>query len=139
VDSSTVRSEVMSVYSRFIAGQNAHDRAAVSEVLLESNDFVWVQDGGKSVWGYEQALQAFQQEWKGTWRLDPQLQQVRIVTQSGDVAVLVTPLVFTAGDAGQLASTIPVRWSGVFVRTKSGWRISSIFITPFRDWRAPGS
>jgi ketosteroid isomerase-like protein len=131
-----LQSEVMAVYSRFIAAQNAHDRAAVSQVLLESNDFVWVQDGGTSVWGYKAALAAFEQEWKGTWKLDPQLKQVRIASPAPDVALLVTPLVFTAGNPGQSAATIPVRWGGVFVRTKSGWRISSIFITPFRDWRA---
>src|SRR5437016_12859631 len=35
------QAEVLTVYTRFIAGQNAHDRAAVSDVLLNSNDFVW--------------------------------------------------------------------------------------------------
>jgi hypothetical protein len=51
--------------------------------------------------------------------------------------VLITPLLFTEGDPGKNPSTIPIRWGGVFVKTKSGWRISSIFITPFESWRAP--
>src|SRR5882762_2249202 len=36
----TAQTEIMAVYTRFIAGQNAHDRAVVSEVLLDSRDFV---------------------------------------------------------------------------------------------------
>ena len=131
------QSEVMAVYTRFIAGQNAHDRAVVSEVLLDSRDFVWAQYGGNSIWGYKEAMEAFEEAWKGTWKLDPQMQELRIASVSPGVAVLITPLLSTEGDPGKNPSTIPIRWSGVFVKTKSGWRISSIFITPFESWRAP--
>ena len=129
--------EVMAVYTRFIAGQNAHDRAVVSEVLLDSNDFVWAQYGGNSIWGYKEALEAFEEAWKGTWKLDPQMQEPRIASVSPGVAVLITPLLSTEGDPGKNPSTIPIRWAGVFVKTKSGWRIASIFMTPFESWRAP--
>lgn len=131
------QTEVMAVYTRFIAGQNAHDRAVVSEVLLDSKDFVWAQYGGNSIWGYKEAMEAFEEAWKGTWKLDPQMQELRIASVSSGVAVLITPLLSTEGDPGKNPSTIPIRWGGVFVKTKSGWRISSIFMTPFESWRAP--
>ena len=133
----SAQTEVMAVYTRFIAGQNAHDRAVVSEVLLDSKDFVWAQYGGNSIWGYKEAMEAFEEAWKGTWKLDPQMQELRIASVSPGVAVLITPLLSTGGDPGKNPSTIPVRWGGVFVKTKSGWRIASIFITPFESWRAP--
>jgi hypothetical protein len=129
--------EVMAVYTRFIAGQNAHDRAVVSEVLLDSKDFVWAQYSGNSIWGYKEAMEAFEEAWKGTWKLDPQMQEPRIASVSPGVAVLITPLLSTEGDPGKNPSTIPIRWVGVFVKTKSGWRIASIFMTPFESWRAP--
>jgi hypothetical protein len=129
----SLQSEVMAVYSRFIAGQNAHDRAVVSEVLLDSKDFVWAQYGGGSIWGHKEAMEAFAEDWKGTWRLEPQLKELRIASIAPDAAVLITPLLFTAGDPGKEPSTVSIRWGGVFVKTKSGWRIASIFITP----RAP--
>jgi hypothetical protein len=129
--------EVMAVYGRYIAGQNAHDRAVVSEVLLDSKDFVWAQYGGNSIWGYEEAMEAFEEAWKGTWKLDPQMQELHIASVSPGVAVLITPLLSTVGDPGKIPATIPIRWGGVFVKTKSGWRIASIFITPFESWRAP--
>jgi hypothetical protein len=128
--------EVMAVFTRYIAGQNAHDRAVVSELLLESKDFVWAQYGGKSIWGYKEALEAFEEAWKGIWKFDPQTEELRIASVSPGVAVLITPLLSTVGGPGTNPSTIPIRWGGVFVKTKSGWRIASIFITPFESWRA---
>lgn len=136
VDGDT-QTQIMAVYSRFIAGQNDHDRAAVSEVLLDSKDFVWAQYSGNSIWGHKEAMEAFEDEWKGIWKLDPQLKELRIASALPGVAVLITPLLFTEGKPGENSSTVPTRWAGVFVKTKSGWRIASIFITPFKDWRAP--
>ena len=133
----TMQAEIMAVYARFIAAQNSHDRAVVSDVLLDSKDFVWAQMGGSSLWGHKEAMDAFQEQWKGTWALDPQLKEVRIATVAPNVAVLITPLLFTQADPGERPSTVPVRWSGVFVKTSSGWHISSIFITPFKSWKAP--
>ncbi len=130
-----MQTEILAVYARFIAGQNAHDRAAVADVLLDSRDFVWAPLGGTSLWGHKEALDAFQEQWKGTWTLDPQLQEVRIASVAPNVAVLITPLLFTQGDPGEKPSTAPIRWGGVFVKTPSGWHISSIFITPFKGWQ----
>jgi len=135
----TVQTEVMAVYTRFIAGQNAHNRAVVSEILLDSKDFVLGQYRGNSIWGYQEAMEAFEESWKGTWRLDPQMAELRIASVSAGVAVLITPLLFSEDDLSKNPSTITVRWGGVFVKTKTGWRIASIFITPFESWRAPKS
>ena len=129
--------EVLEVYQRLIAAENAHDRAGVAAVLLDSKDFVWGRYGGDSLFGYTPALDALQREWKGVWRVDPQLQEVRITSPSPGVVVLVAPLLFTEAAPGASPSMVTIRWAGVFVNTKAGWRIASIFVTPFRDWRAP--
>ena len=136
--SGSTRSEVMDVFTSFIAAQNAHDRGAVGAVLLDSGDFVWAQYGGASVWGHKQALDAFEHEWRGIWRLDPQVAEARVTSPGPDVAVLITPVLFTQAAPGASPSMVPIRWGGVFVRTPAGWRIASIFITPFKEWRAPG-
>jgi len=136
--SASTRSEVMAVFTSFIAAQNAHDRGGAGAVLLDSGDFVWAQYGGASVWGYKQALDALEHEWRGVWRLDPQVAEARVTSPGPDVAVLITPLLFTQAAPGASPSMVPIRWGGVFVRTPAGWRIASIFITPFKEWRAPG-
>jgi hypothetical protein len=131
-----VLTAVMAVYARFVAAQNAHDRIAVSEVLLDSKDFLWARSGGDAVWGYEEALAAFEQAWKGSWKLDPQSQDVRVASPSPGVAVLVAPLRLREGDPGQSPSTVTIRWSGLFLKTNSGWRIASIFTAPLTGSRA---
>jgi len=109
-----VQTEVKSVFARFIAGQNARDRGVVSDLLLDSKDFVWVQYGGNSVWGHKEAMEAFLDAWKGTWKLDPQLNEMRVGNASPGIAVLITPIIFTHGVAGGKPSTVPIRWGGVF-------------------------
>lgn len=126
----------MGVFARFILAQNARDSAALAEVLLDSKDFLWVRDDGGPVWGYQEALAAFEQAWKGAWRLDPQAQGSRVADLSSGVRVLVTPLLLTSGTARRDPPARRLRWSGVFVRTDSGWRIASIFVTPLADPRA---
>jgi Domain of unknown function (DUF4440) len=133
---SSPETEVTALFARFIAAQNAHDRAVVSEIVLDSKDFVWGQSGGGSLWGHDQAMQAFEHAWKGSWKLEPQLEELRAASIAPDAAVLVTPLLFTSGNPGEEPATVPLRWSAVFVKTRSGWRIASIFTTPFKAWRA---
>jgi hypothetical protein len=81
-------------------------------------------------------MAAFQKEWKASWHLNPQLSELRIATVAPGVALLITPLLYTFGDPGEKPTTLPVRWGGVFVKTATGWRIASIFITPFPSWHA---
>jgi ketosteroid isomerase-like protein len=130
---------VTAAFTRFIAAQNARDRAGVSQLLLDSKEFVLGQSAGHSVWGYKESLDAFEAEWKGTWILDPQTRELHIARASPGVCLLVTPVLFTEGPAGKTPSTVSIRWSGVFLKTPSGWRIASILVTPFPGWRAaPG-
>ena len=129
----TAQADLKAVYAHFIEGQNAHDPAMVSGTLLDSQDFVWAQSGGTTIWGRAKAMEAFQDDWKGTWKLEPQIQELRLASIAPGVAILITPALFTQGAAGEVAAAIPIRWGGVFVKTPAGWRISSIFITPFKN------
>jgi len=130
----TTQAEVKAAFARFIAGQNAHDESIVSDVLVNSKGFVWAQYGGNSIWGFNEAMAAFKTAWKGSWHLDPKLDELRITSIAPGVAVLITPQLYTDGDPGEKPYTLPVRWGGVFVKTARGWCISSIFITPYPGW-----
>jgi hypothetical protein len=33
-----------------------------------------------SIWGFDEAMAAFKKVWRGTWRLDTQLSELRIAT-----------------------------------------------------------
>jgi hypothetical protein len=129
-----MQSEVKAAFSRFVAGQNSRDASVVSAVLLKSRDFVWAQGGGNSIWGFDEAMAAWRSAWKGSWHLELQLNELRITRIASGVSLLITPLLLTEGDPDEQPSTDPVRWAGVFVKTASGWRISSLIITPYPDW-----
>ena len=130
-------SDVMAVYDRFIAGQNARDRAAISELLLNSHDFVWTEAGRTPVWGREAALDAFERDWKDMGKLEPQAREMRVAEVSPGVALLVTPLRVTGTATSEGVGAVPLTWSGVFVKTKAGWRIASIFTAPLATTRTP--
>jgi SnoaL-like domain len=129
-----MQAEVKAAFARFVAGQNARDPSALSDVLVRSEDFVWAQSGGQSIWGFDPAMAAYKRAWKGDWHLDPQIKELRISRIAPGVALLVTPPLLTVADPGEPSSPEPVRWAGVFVKTASGWRLSSLFITPYPDW-----
>lgn len=129
-----MQTQVRAVFLRFVAGQNAHDRSAVSDVLVKSADFVWAQGGGQSIWGFDQAMKEWKAVWNGGWHLEPQLTELRIARVAPGISLLITPVLITSGDPGEQPSTDPIRWAGVFVRTASGWRISSLIVTPYPDW-----
>jgi hypothetical protein len=131
---SALQAQVKAAFARFVAGQNSHDPSVVSGVLVHSSGFVWAQYGGQSIWGFDQAMAAWKRNWNDSWKLDPQLEELRITRVAPGVALLITPLLLSSADPGEQASTDPVRWGGIFVKTASGWRIASIFITPYPNW-----
>jgi hypothetical protein len=134
---SEMQQGVKAAFRRFISSQNEHDPSVLSNVLLESRDFVWAQGGGQSIWGFNEAMAAWKSAWKGTWHLEPQLNALRIVRVTSDVALLVTPLLLTSADPGEQPSTDPIRWAGVFVKTAAGWRLSSLIVTPYPGFAKP--
>ncbi|HET9390752.1 MAG TPA: hypothetical protein VFO44_13970 [Steroidobacteraceae bacterium] len=129
--------EVMAVYTRFVAGENAHDRAVVSELLLDSKDLVWAGPDGGTVWGHQEALDALERQWQGAWKLEPLPGVPRIASVSAGVSVVVSPMRLTQGSASSASTS--VRWGGVFVKTRAGWRISSVFISPSKESGATAS
>ncbi|HEY3786282.1 MAG TPA: nuclear transport factor 2 family protein [Steroidobacteraceae bacterium] len=125
-----VEREVLAAFTHFIAADNAHDGVTVSESLLDSKDLVWAGIDGRAIWGHQEVLAALQRQSQGTWRLEPPSTEPRIASISAGVAVLIAPMVLTQGSSTSNASSSAVRWAGVFVKTRSGWRITSVFISP---------
>ena len=122
---------VKAAFALFVSAQNTRDPSVLSNVLVKSHDFVWAQGDGESIWGFDEAMAAWNSAWKGSWHLDPQLNEPLIARIAPGVALLITALQLTTGDPGEEPSTYPIRWAGVFIKTASGWRLSSLIITPY--------
>lgn len=121
--------EVRATFERFVQVQNAHDAAALESMLADSPQFLWITRGN-AIWGREAALQRFSKLYEGTWRLDPEIGKLRVVSVSDDVAQLHVPVNFTVGAAGQRPESTRMFINQVLVKRGGAWRVMSIFPIP---------
>jgi ketosteroid isomerase-like protein len=121
--------EIRAVVERFVAAQNAHDLAGVSAVLWDSPDFLWITRG-TAIWGREPALKRFEALYQGTWRLEPVMADLKIVSLGEGAAQIYMPIVFTIGAPGQPAQQTRFLMNQVLVKTAHGWKVSSILPIP---------
>ena len=96
----TPENEVRAAFDRFVAAQNAHDIKAVESLLLGSPDFLWVTRG-TAVWGQDAATKRFAVLYEGTWRLEPDAANMKVMMLGNGVAQIYVPIMFTIGAAGQ--------------------------------------
>lgn len=121
--------EIRTTFERFVVVQNDHDIANLKSLLLASPNFLWITRG-TPIWGSEAALKRFAVLYQGTWRLEPDESALKVITISKDVAQLFVPISFTIGPAGHPAQTMRFLINQVLVKTRDGWRVSSILPIP---------
>jgi len=121
--------DVRAVFDQFVTAQNSHDVAAVRELLLDSPNFLWVTRGAP-VWGREAALKRFESLYQGTWKLSPDMANLKTALVSETTAQLYVPIMFNIGAAGQPAPDTPFLMNQTLVKTPAGWRIANILPIP---------
>ena len=121
--------EVRATFVRFVAAQNAHDVKALESVLLDSPQFLWITRGAP-VWGRAQALKKFEANYAGTWHLEPDAGEFRVVILQPKLAQIFVPIEFTIGSPGQPPQDLRVLMNQVLVKSKSGWKVASILPIP---------
>ncbi len=121
--------EIRAVFSRFVAAQNAHDLAAMRDLLWDSTRFLWITRG-VPVWGRETALKRFEAVYQGTWRLEPSLAELHVTMLSNSAGQLYVPILLTRGAAGQPAQSTRVLMNQTIVRTPAGWKVANIVPVP---------
>lgn len=121
--------DVRAVFDQFVKAQNAHDIAAVRELLLDSPNFLWVTRGAP-IWGREGALKRFETLYQGTWKLSPDMPNLKTVLVSDVTAQLYVPITFNIGAPGQPAPDSSFLMNQTLVKTAAGWRIANILPIP---------
>jgi ketosteroid isomerase-like protein len=121
--------DVRAVFDQFVKAQNSHDVVAVRELLLDSPNFLWVTRGAP-VWGREAALKRFESLYQGTWKLSPDMANLKTALLSETTAQLYVPITFNIGAAGQPAPDTPFLMNQTLVKTPAGWRIANILPIP---------
>jgi uncharacterized protein (TIGR02246 family) len=120
--------EVKALFGKFITAQNAHDLNAVGEILQDSPQF-WITRN-TPIWGRDAALKRFEENYKGTWLLEPKFEQVKVTELSPGVAQLFVPAVFTIAPAGETAQPRRFLLTQIYVKTADGWRLATILPFP---------
>ncbi len=121
----TMEDEVRAVFDKYIAVQNAHDLREMRNLLVDSPDFLWITRG-KPVWGGEAALKSLDERYKGTWHIEPDRKEFRVISVSRRVAQVYAMTQLTVGDPGAEPSKIRLYINLVMVKKPEGWRIASI-------------
>jgi len=125
VRAATMEDEVRAVFDKYIAAQNAHDLKSMRALLIDSPDFLWISRG-KPLWGREAALKSLEERYKGTWHLDVDRKEFRVVSVSRRVAQVYAQTQLTVGEPGVEPAKNRVYTNVVMVKKPEGWRITSI-------------
>lgn len=121
--------DVRAAFDQFVKAQNAHDVAAVRELLLDSPNFLWVTRGAP-IWGRDAALKRFEALYQGTWKLSPDTANLKAVMVNDMTAQIHGPITFNIGPPGQPAPDSLFLMNQTLVKTAAGWRIASILPIP---------
>jgi uncharacterized protein (TIGR02246 family) len=121
--------EVKALFAKFVSAQNSHDLKAVSELLQDSPQFLWITRG-TPIWGRDAALKRFEALYQGTWSLDPKTDELKIIELHPGVVQLYVPITFMISAPGQTAQPTRFLMNQVVVKTADGWKVSSILPIP---------
>lgn len=121
----TSREDPMTTFEQFIKAQNEHDLVALKNLLVDSPDFLWITKG-QTVWGSDQALKKFENLYKGTWKLDPDKSNLKILTLEDNIRQIYVPITFSIGDPGQEPKQIKFLMNMIMVKKSGTWKVSAI-------------
>ncbi len=138
VQAATMEEEVRAVFDRYVAIQNAHDLKSMRNLLVDSPDFLWVTRG-KPIWGREAALKELEERYKGTWQLEFDRKELRVISVSRRVAQVHATVQLTIGDPGARLAKTRTSINLVMVKKPEGWQIASIMPIPISQPNSPTS
>lgn len=117
--------EVRAVFDKYITTQNAHDLKGMRSLLADSPDFLWITRG-KAVWGREAALKSLEERYKGTWKIEVDKKELRVISVSRRVAQVFAPTQLSVGEPGTEPARNRLYINLVMVKKPEGWQIVSI-------------
>jgi SnoaL-like protein len=94
-------------------------------LLADSPDFLWITRG-KAVWGREAALKSLEERYKGTWKIEVDKKELRVISVSRRVAQVFAPTQLSVGEPGTEPARNRLYINLVMVKKPEGWQIVSI-------------
>jgi SnoaL-like protein len=126
--------EIRALFLRQAAAETAHDIAGMEGVLARAvpgePDPVNFVARAYRFWGREAVLEHFRAVFAGTWRFEPEVDQIKVLPLNADTAHIYAPTLITIGPADRGETTYRFLVNEIAVRTPDGWRIASIVPIP---------
>ncbi|HEY9131478.1 MAG TPA: nuclear transport factor 2 family protein [Dyella sp.] len=126
--------EIRALFLRQAAAESAHDIDGMAAVLANTEpgqpDSVNFVARAYRFWGREAVLDHFRTVFAGTWRFEPEVDEIKVFPISADAAHIFAPTHVTAGPAGGDETTFRFLVNEFAARTRDGWRITSIVPVP---------
>jgi hypothetical protein len=126
--------DIHALFLRQAAAETAHDIAGMEDVLAHAvagePDPVNFVARAYRFWGREAVLGHFRAVFAGTWRFEPEVDQIRVLPLNADTAHIYAPALITIGPADLGETTYRFLVNEIAVRTPHGWRIASIVPVP---------
>jgi hypothetical protein len=117
--------DAQALFTRFIAAQNAHDTAGVKSMLWNSADMLAFSRGVETR-GTDAVAARFQDYYKGTWHLDPDMTKYHAAVMTDRIVQVLVPITFTRGLPGAKPQSDVFLISQTYVKEPGGWRVASI-------------
>ncbi|MFM0738698.1 nuclear transport factor 2 family protein [Paraburkholderia xenovorans] len=126
--------EIRSLFLRQAAAETAHDIDALEGMFASSAqgqpDPVSFVARAYRFWGKEAVTEHFRKTFAGTWRVEPNESDIRIIPLNDDTVQIYAPTRVTIGTAGQPAKTSTFLINEFAIRTPAGWKIASVIPVP---------
>ena len=124
------RQEVKDVFLRQAAAATAHDIVAFEGVFASAPagqpDPVVLVARPYRFWGKPALIAHFKETFKGVWKFDPNVESIKIIPLTADVAQVYAETQITGGPLDAPSKPAPYLVYEVAVRTAEGWRIAAI-------------
>jgi hypothetical protein len=124
------RQEVKDIFLRQASAATAHEIEAFEHVLASAPagqpDPIAFVAYAYQFWGKPALIDHFKETFKGVWKFEPDVQSIKIIPLTADVAQIYAPTQITRGTSEASAKSAPFLVYEVAIRTPEGWRISAI-------------
>jgi hypothetical protein len=125
---------VRALFLKQVDAENAHDIVKLDSVLADSHDDksspVSFVARAYQFWGKSEVMKHFEETFKGTWHLEPDMARSRVIPLGPDTVQIYAPTKVTLGAPGKEAVTATYLINQFAVRTSQGWRFTAILPVP---------
>jgi ketosteroid isomerase-like protein len=126
--------DIRELFLRQADAETSHDIDALDNILIRiepgQSDPVTFVARAYRFWGRDAVMEHFRKTFAGTWIMQPDTNEIRIIPITGDVAQIYAPCSITMGAPGKPANTTTYLINEFAVRTREGWKISAIVPVP---------